>query len=82
MEDQDQCHLTVSNKLVQAKVCCIYEDLSKDDDSAKPFHTTSGWLCNFMKIGNFHNIKMGGEAASVDTVAAMEFVKDLQYIQK
>jgi hypothetical protein len=35
-----------------------------------------------MKIGNFHNIKMGGEAASVDTVAAMEFVKDLQYIQK
>jgi hypothetical protein len=43
MACQDQCHLLLSNKLVQAIVCCIYEDMSKDDDSkAVPLQVWSG----------------------------------------
>ena len=79
MVDQDLCYLPVSNKLVQAKVCYIYEDLSKDDDSAKPFNATSGWFRNFMKI-IILLLKWEGNAASFDIVAAEEFVKELHHI--
>lgn len=58
VEDQNQHHMPVSKLLVQAKACCVYQDLSKDDDNAKPFNARSGCFCNFMKRYNFNNIKM------------------------
>jgi hypothetical protein len=49
MDDQNQHHLPVSKIVVQAKAPSVYEDLSKDDDNAKPFNGSSGWFCNFAK---------------------------------
>jgi DDE superfamily endonuclease./Tc5 transposase DNA-binding domain./CENP-B N-terminal DNA-binding domain. len=80
IEDQNQRHLPISMLVVQAKARSIYEDLSKDDDNAKPFNASSGWFWNFTKRYNFHTIKVSGEAAPADTVAAEEFVKELQHI--
>jgi hypothetical protein len=51
--------MPVSILLVQAKACSIYEDLSEGDDNVKLFSKV-------MKIYNFYNIKITGEAAAAD----------------
>jgi len=79
IEDQNQRHLPISMLVVQGKARSIYEDLSKDDN-AKPFNASSGWFWNFTKRYNFHTIRLSGEAAPADPVAAEEFVKELQHI--
>lgn len=56
------------NLLVQAS-----EDLLEDDDNAKPYNTSSGWFCNYMKKQNFDRIQMRGEATY--GVTTVEFVK-------
>jgi len=79
IDDQNQRHLPISMLVVQAKARSIYEDLSKDDN-AKPFNASSGWFWNFTKRYSFHTIRVSGEAAPADPVAAEEFVKELQHI--
>jgi hypothetical protein len=79
IEDQNKCHVPISMLVVQAKARSIYEDLSKDD-SAKPFNASSGWFWNFTKRYNFRTINVSGKTAYADTVAAEEFVKELQRI--
>jgi hypothetical protein len=79
IEDQNQRHLPISMLVVQAQARSIYEDLSKDDN-AKPFNASSGWFWNFTKRYNFHTIRVSGEAAPADPVAAEEFIKELQHI--
>ncbi|GFG29801.1 hypothetical protein Cfor_00232 [Coptotermes formosanus] len=80
LEDQNQRQVPVGMRVVQAKARCIYEDLSKGNDNVKPFSASTGWFSRFTKRYNFHNIKMTGEAASPDTVAAEKFVQELQHI--
>jgi hypothetical protein len=52
----------------------------KGDDNDKLFNASSSWFWNFMKGCSFHNIKIGGETASADSVATEEVVKDLHHI--
>jgi hypothetical protein len=80
IEDQNRRHVPVSMRVVQTKARCIYDDLPKGDDDVKPFRASRGWFSRFTMRYNFHNIKMTGEAASADTVAAEKFVRELQHI--
>jgi hypothetical protein len=63
--------------LVQAKALSVYENLSKDDDDddeeVQPFSARTGWFTKSTKRYNFHNIKMRGDNASANTVAAEKF---------
>jgi hypothetical protein len=69
------------NKLwVEAKADSIYEDLSTDNGNAKPFNASSSWFYNFTKRYYFHNIKMSGDTAPADTLAAEVLVKELLHI--
>lgn len=59
--------------LVKAKALSIYKNLSKDDDDVKPLNVSTDWVCKFTKRYNLHNIKMTGEAAAAEIVAAEKF---------
>jgi hypothetical protein len=52
----------------------FFDDLSKGDDLVKPFSTSIGLFSRFMKIYNFHTIKMTGEAASADLTAVLHYM--------
>jgi hypothetical protein len=48
--------------------------LSKvEDDYVKPLNVSTDWFSKFTKRYNLHNIKMTGEAAAAETVAAEKF---------
>jgi len=79
IENRNQCYVPEIKLLVQIKTHSVYEDLLQDSDNTKLFNISSGWFCNFMKICNFYNIRMRGEAAFSDTVTMEVFVKELQH---
>ena len=70
--------------LIQKKTKSLYEDLkkkhSKESERAS-VNASHGWLHRFKAGANLHNVKVSGEAASADTVAAREFPETLQEIQ-
>ena len=74
IEDQNQCHVPLHVLLAQVKAHSIYEDLSKGDDSIKPFSASTGWFSKFTKRCNFHNMRMTGEAASADSVGVVHYI--------
>jgi hypothetical protein len=60
--------------LVQAKAYYVCEDLSVHDDNVKAFSASAGRFSRFTKRYNIHEMKMTGEAASVDTVAVIHCI--------
>ena len=69
--------------LIQEKVKSLYEDLNKkhgEESEGASFNASHGWSHRFKARVNLHNIKVSGEAASADTVAAREFPETLEEI--
>ena len=69
--------------LFQEKAKSLYEDLKKkhiEESEGASFNASHGWFHRFKARANIHNIKVSGEAALVDTVAAQEFPEMLQEI--
>ena len=62
--------------LIQKKCKSLYEDLKKKhgkEPEGTSFNASHGCFHRFKSRANFHNIKVSGEAAGADMVAAQEF---------
>ncbi|XP_069396411.1 tigger transposable element-derived protein 1-like [Delphinus delphis] len=58
------------------KAKSLYEDLKKkhgEESEGTSFNASHGWFHRFKARANLHNVKVSGEPASTDTVAAREF---------
>ena len=69
--------------LIQEKAKSLYEDLKKKrgkESEGVSFNANHGWFHRFKARANLHNVKVSGEAASADTVAAWEFPEMLREI--
>lgn len=71
IEDQTQRKVPLSLQLIQAKALKLFESFKTADSPS--FTASRGWFAKFKKRQSLHNIKITGEAASADTVAAAEF---------
>jgi hypothetical protein len=80
IDDQTSCHAPLNQPIIQNKAQNIVSDMkAKKGEVAKnaEFGASRGWFDRFKKRSNLHNIKVQGEAASADTVAAESFPWDL-----
>ena len=76
MQDQHQHQVPLSLMLIQEKAKSLYEDLKKkhgEESEGSPFNASHGWFHRFKTRAILHNVKVSGEAASADTVAARQF---------
>ena len=68
---------------IQEKAKTLYEDSKKkhsEESEGASFNASHGWFHRFQARANLQNLKVSGEAASADTVAAREFPETLQEI--
>lgn len=68
----------ISQAMIQAKAQQIHQQLEQDvpgNSSTADFKASRGWFEKFKKRTGIHNVKVHGEAASADAVAATEFVR-------
>ena len=80
MQDQYQCRVPLSLMLIQEEAKSLYEELKKkhgEESKGAPFKASHGWFHQFKATAKLHNVKVSGEAASADTVAAWEFPETL-----
>ena len=80
MQDQHQCRVPLSLMLIQEKAKSLYEGLKKkhsEESEGASFNASHGWFHRFKARANLHDVKVSGEAASADTVAAQEFPETL-----
>uniref|UniRef100_UPI00358E7BA4 tigger transposable element-derived protein 1-like isoform X2 n=1 Tax=Myxine glutinosa TaxID=7769 RepID=UPI00358E7BA4 len=86
LEDQNQRRAPVSLVLIQEKAKGLYGDLKnklgEGSSDVEPFMASRGWFNRFKMRANLHNIKVNGEAASVDAKAASEFPETLAAVIK
>uniref|UniRef100_UPI00358EB093 tigger transposable element-derived protein 1-like n=1 Tax=Myxine glutinosa TaxID=7769 RepID=UPI00358EB093 len=80
IECQTHEHIQTSQLLIQEKAKSLFQDLlnkyPKDKDTT--FVASSGWFARFKRRFSLHNVKIQGEAAAADTVAAEEFPASLK----
>ena len=79
---QDQ-HLVPIYLMFQEKAKRLYKDLKKrhsEESEGAPFNVSCGWFHWFKARANLYNVKVSGEAASTEMVAAREFPEMLQEI--
>lgn len=80
LEDMSQKRIPISSALIRAKARKIFEHMKSDSDSSFDFQASKGWLENFKKRYNLHNIKLTGESASADHDAAKIFPVEFKQI--
>ncbi|XP_066465444.1 tigger transposable element-derived protein 1-like [Eleutherodactylus coqui] len=83
MEDCHQKRKLLSLMLIQERALCLFEDLKTkygEEAADITFTVSHGWFNPFKPHNNLHNVKVTGEAASTDTVAAQEFPATLKEI--
>ncbi|XP_066445361.1 tigger transposable element-derived protein 1-like [Eleutherodactylus coqui] len=82
MEDCHQKRKPLSLMLIQEKALSLFEDVKTKygEEADVTFTASHGWFNRFKARNNLHNIKVTGEAASADTVAAQEFPATLKEI--
>ena len=83
IEDQNQRNAPVSLMVIQHKAKSLFNDLkAKEGEGSKEedFNASRGWFQRFRQRYHFHNIKVTGEAASSDAVAAENFTPELKKI--
>lgn len=83
IEDQNQKRMAISSGIIRSKALSIFDHLKKEEQSSSnsgdlQFSASKGWFERFKRRQNLHNIKLTGEAASADTVAASAFPKLLK----
>ena len=67
--------------LIQEKAKSLHEDLKEkhgEESEGASFNASHGWFHRSKARANLHNVKVSGEAASVDMVAAQELPETLQ----
>ncbi|XP_042220993.1 tigger transposable element-derived protein 1-like [Homarus americanus] len=80
IEDQNQRNIPGSMFLAQGKARAIHEKLQKDEEGPLNHSVLVLVGLYFRRRYGYHNIKMSGEAASADAVAAEEFIRTLNGI--
>jgi hypothetical protein len=78
IEDLQQQRMPMSQMLIQEKVLSLFEDVKRKHGERVGGHTffaSHGWFQRFKARAKLHDIKVTGEAASADTVAATKFLK-------
>ncbi|KAK3875186.1 hypothetical protein Pcinc_019926 [Petrolisthes cinctipes] len=87
IEDCNQRNMPLCLKLIQEKALSLWKDLQEKQQpsedtpqAAESFNASRGWFNRFKKRANLHNIKVTGEAASADLVAANAYPAQLQDI--
>lgn len=81
IEHKNQINCPLSMAVIKTKAKSLYEDLSINNENVLiPFAASDGWFFRFKNRNALHTIKMTGEAASADTVAAEEFIIKLKNI--
>ncbi|XP_055521162.1 tigger transposable element-derived protein 1-like [Leucoraja erinacea] len=83
MEDQIQKHKPFSLSTIQAMARSFFNTLKENsDDPTYPqvFTASPGWFQRFKRRNNFNNVKISGEAASVNTEGAAAFKEELNRI--
>ena len=83
IEDLNQRNIPVDSYLIKDKAKTLYDHFSDDENKENnSFMASKGWFENFKKRFALHNIRMTGEAASADHVAAdaypAEFAKVIE----
>ncbi|XP_066547533.1 tigger transposable element-derived protein 1-like [Amia ocellicauda] len=78
IEHQNQEHVPLSTQVIKEKALDIYERLQHQDPEAKLFLASAGWFERFKMRHGFHNLKVTGEGAAADQIAADEFSSLLQ----
>ncbi|XP_066445492.1 tigger transposable element-derived protein 1-like [Eleutherodactylus coqui] len=84
-EDCHQKRKPLSLILIQEKALSLFEDVKTkygEEAADVTFTASHVWFNRFKARNNFHNIKVTGEAASADTVAAQEFPATLKEVIK
>ena len=77
------CQVLLSLILIQEKAKSLYEDLKKihsEESESTSFNTICGRFHRSKARTNLYNVKVSGEAANADMVAAREFTEMLQEI--
>ncbi|XP_066428508.1 tigger transposable element-derived protein 1-like [Eleutherodactylus coqui] len=85
MDDCHQKRKPPSLMLIQEKALSLFEDVKTkygEEAADVTFTASHGWFNCFKAHNSLHNIKVTGEAASADTVAAQEFPATLKEIIK
>lgn len=84
MENNHQRNVPMSQIIIQQKAKSIFESLMREnpDESSQnlTFVASKGWFEKFKKRHNLHNIKLRGESASADAIAAKNYPEVLKEI--
>lgn len=81
IDDEIERNMPLSQKIIMQKALSIFNHIENErEDTSENFTASRGWFDNFKKRSNLHNIRITGEAASADTVAASNFPATLKAI--
>lgn len=86
IEDKSQKRIPVDGTTIKQTALRIYKHIKEDEPSTSSqskqfeFSASTGWMTGFLKRHALHNIKIKGETASADTLAAEEFPQKLRKI--
>jgi hypothetical protein len=75
IEHEHQCAIPLSTMIIQAKAKSLFDNLNaiEFDPKVPSFDGSAGWFERFKGCHGFHNLKLTGEAAAADLVAAEKF---------
>ena len=83
LEDKQARRMPVSFGLIQEKATSLFEDIKAkqgEGSNEEPFVASHGWFHRFKKRANLHHVKIAGEAASADKMAAEAFPAEFKKI--
>ena len=79
MDDMEQRHVPMDTNLVKNKAFSLFKKFKEESGGeGVDFQASKGWFENFKKCQGLHNVKLTGESASADKVAAAVFPTELQ----